>query len=61
MTAQNRMDAAYGRRGGRIVPGKRGTPQDARVCTRCGGTILTSGSNGMHFVCDPSTDIGKTS
>lgn len=59
MTARTRMDAAYGRRGGHIIPGKPQHLDRSRQCTVCGSPILTVGSNGMHFVCDPSSTVGR--
>lgn len=58
----NALDMQYGRQGGRIAPwSSRRRPPSLRLCTVCGGQIVVAErSRTTHYVCDPTTDVGKT-
>jgi len=57
MTARQRLDAAYGRRGGSVLLGPPPQLKGPR-CVECGQPML-AGQQIRHYVCDQQSPIGK--
>ena len=52
MSERQRLDAAYGRRGGHIQTGKPRDLANAPRCEECGGA-MTVGQKRRHHLCSP--------
>jgi hypothetical protein len=53
------LDAAYGRRGGRIAPWSE-RPAETLDCTVCGKPVLSGSTANVHEVCRPSLEQPAT-
>lgn len=62
MSERDRLDKAYGRRGGHMqsMSGRESRTRKHRRCDRCGGalTVAAAGQT-RHAVCNPATLAGK--
>lgn len=63
MSERNRLDMAYGRRGGHLMAG---APSEAvaraKPCEECGGPMVIGAKGaqrGRHSLCDPDSIVGR--